>query len=329
MGRKKHSYVRKKPRHGCLTGCLIHLLLLLGVLSLLFVGACVLGFVRNDPQTGKPSLTVPEWFPVDVTEIRLPDLGDLPKWAYRVQKTGLTVKTLRAGDGEAVLVCSDGYTMLLGAGDGGGASLLAQLLLCGVGHIDAAVALSAEEGQTGAMAAAVRLGRPKYLIYQNSQVKTEAYNRMMEAAQKTEGLQLIVPVQGLTFSLGRATVTIIGPVRTHHTDERDDGLSVRIDYGATSVLIMGTVTEVGESEMVSSQAYLRADALICARGGAVGATSARLVQCVSPRIALLTSREADTGAIARLERVGARVCTAAEYGVMTLTSDGSTLSVEP
>ena len=56
MGRER-SHVKKR-RRGCLTGCLTNLLLLLGLAALLFVGACVLGFVKNDPQTGKPSLSL-------------------------------------------------------------------------------------------------------------------------------------------------------------------------------------------------------------------------------------------------------------------------------
>lgn len=58
----------------------------------------------------------------DLSQIQPPDLSGmtekLPKWAYGVNANGLTVKTLRAGDGEAVFVCADGYTMLLGAGSG-------------------------------------------------------------------------------------------------------------------------------------------------------------------------------------------------------------------
>lgn len=336
MGKKsKRSYVKKRrAKRGCLTGCLVKIMLMLGVLALLFVGACVLGFVRNDPTTGQPSLTVPENFPTDLPEISLPavSLPDIskiqfPKWAYGVQKTGLTVKTLRAGDGEAVLVCSDGYTMLLGAGEGSGLTLLTQMLLCGVNHLDALVAMSAEEGQTGAMTAALALGKPKYLIYPDSQVKTAAYNRMIEAAQKMEGLQMLVPQQGLTFALGRAVITFVGPARTGHTDERDDGLSVRIDYGNTRVLVMGTITQVGESELPPAQ--LRADALICARGGSGDATGMRLLQAAAPRIALMTGKESDQDVVARLKSIGAQTYTAKEYGVMTLFSDGTTITVEP
>ena len=122
-------------------GCLTKIVLLLGLCAVLFVGACVLGFVKNDPETGAPSLSLegvkglenlqlPQIdldkiaLPESLQNAKLPDLSGLaqgvqiPGWAYAVTPAGLTVKTLRAGDGEAVLVCADGYTMLLGGGSG-------------------------------------------------------------------------------------------------------------------------------------------------------------------------------------------------------------------
>ena len=176
---KEHSHVKKR-RRGCLGGCLTRILLLLGLCAVLLVGACVLGVVKNDPQTGKPSLSLEG---VGLDSVQLPDLGnmhlpdlgglELPEgsmdgalewaknglsaWPYAVSRSGLTIKTLRAGDGEAVLVCADGYTMLVGGGSGMGAALTAQLLLSGAGHLNAAVAMSADAAQIGGMPLAITL----------------------------------------------------------------------------------------------------------------------------------------------------------------------------
>lgn len=340
MGREKEprSRVRRRKR-GCLTGCLVNVLLVLGVAALLFVGACVLGFVKNDPQTGKPSLSLQN---IGLGEVQLPDfmgavrstsesiekgLATLPAWAYGMSSEGMTVKTLRAGGGEAVLVCCDGYTMLVGAGSNG---LLtsAQLLLCGVTRLSVAVAGCAENLSIGGMATAVGFFKPEYLLMQDSQTKSVAYNEMYARA-KQSGAQVIAPDRGLTFSLGRATVTVIGPARENHTDERDDGLSLRIDYGSTSVLIPGTITSAGEQELVSSGVRMEADVLICSRGGSDEATSLRLVETARPRAALLTGNDPANSVLIRLQRAGTQAYTAREHGVMTVVSDGSTITVKP
>lgn len=329
MAREGRSHVRKR-RRGCISGCLTNILLILGLAALLFVGACVLGFVKNDPETGAPSLSLDGV--AGLTNLRLPDVSlpdvSLPGWAYGVSKTGLTVKTLRAGDGEAVLVCADGYTMLLGGGSGMGVALTGQLLLCGVSHLNAAVAMGSQQSQIGGLPLAITLMPPQYLLFQDSQTKGAAYNRLIAQAQKKSGIQAIVPEQGLSFMLGRARVTFIGPARTVHTDERDDGLSVRIDYGSTSVLVMGAITACGERELVSSRVNLDADALICALGGSEEATCAELVSAVSPSIALMTGKSPANAVKVRLTRAGAQVYAAKEHGVMTLISNGETIQIK-
>ena len=333
MAREAKSHVRKR-RRGCISGCLTNILLLLGLAALLFVGACVLGFVKNDPETGAPSLSLDGV--AGLESLRLPDVSlpegqpdvTLPAWAYGVSKTCLTVKTLRAGDGEAVLVCADGYTMLLGGGSGMGVTLTGQLLLCGVSHLNAAVAMSSQQSQIGGLPLAITLMPPQYLLFQDSLTKGAAYNRLIALAQKKSGIQSIVPQQGLSFQLGRARVTFIGPARTVHTDERDDGLSVRIDYGNTSVLVMGSITASGERELVSSRVNLDADALICALGGSEEATCAEFVGAVSPAIALMTGKSPANAVKVRLTRTGAQVYTAKEHGVMTVVSDGRTIQIK-
>lgn len=332
----------RKRRRGCLGGCLTRIVLLLGLCALVFVAACVLGFVKNDPATGKPELAIDGISVDSLKEIKLPDnLADiqlpdvtalaqgvkLPAWAFGVSPTGLTVKTLRAGNGEAVLVCADGYTMLVGGGSGVGAGLCAQLLASGVRHLNAVVAMSSSQQQIGGLPLMLRLMPPDYLLFQDSQVKGTAYNRLMDTAQKMPAIQLLSPQAGLTFSLGRGTVTVIGPVRTPHTDERDDGLSIRVDYGATSVLIAGPITKNGERELISSRVRLGADALICASGGSEEATCTEFVTAVSPKIALLTGKEPDNSVKVRLTRIGAQVYDAKEHGVMTLYSDGQTMTI--
>ncbi len=332
------SRVRKR-RRGCFGGCLINLLLILGLAAALLVGACLLGFVAIDEDTGAPQLTID---PANIdlgalsgvlSGLELPQLPELSmdgltaSWAYAVPREGLSVKTLRAGAGEAVLVCCDGYTLLLGAGENG---LLtgAQLLLCGAGRLSAAAVMSLEAGQMGGMKTVLSFMKPDYLLFPDTQTKRESYNAMMDAAGKA-GAQPIAPTQGLTFSLGRATVRVIGPKYKNHPDERDDGLSVRIDYGRTSILVMGTVTQAAERELISSGAPMDADVLICGMGGGEEATGSALVGAVTPRIALMTGENPANAVRVRLQRAGAEVYTMKEHGVMTVVSDGQTVEIIP
>ena len=323
---RERSRVHKR-RRGCLTGCLTNLLLLLGLAALVFVGACVLGIVQHDPETGRPYLSLDN---VGLSGVMLPELDlpelELPAWAFTVNPSGLTVKTLRTGQGEAVLVCSDGYTMLLGAGSGTGALVSAQLLLSGVSHLHAAIAPQSSDAQLGGMKLVMPLMKPDYLFYTDTQVKSSAYNAMLSAGE-TQGAQCVAAQKGLSFSLGRATVTVVGPAARHHMEERDDGLSVRIDYGNTSVLVLGGITSAGERELVSSGVNLNVDVLIA--DGAEDTACLALVEAATPSVALLTGKSPANPVRVRLQKAGAQVLTAADNGVMTVFSDGQSVSVQP
>lgn len=326
MARGTHSRVKKR-RRGCFGGCLVNLMLILGLAALLLVGACLLGFMVIDEATGAPQLDL-KIDGINLPQIALPDVSAIAnRWAYGVDEEGLTVKILRAGDGEAILVCCDGYTMLIGAGDNG-LMTAGQLLLCGATRLSAAAAMSLEAGQMGGMKTVLSLTKPTYLLAPDSQTKDERYNAVLAKAQNI-GAQVIAPSQGLTFSLGRSTVRVVGPKYKNHTDERDDGLSIRIDYGATSLLVMGTVTQAAERELVSSGAPMDADVLICGMGGGEEATGSVLVTAVTPSIAVMTGKEPANSVRVRLERMGCEVYTTKEHGVMTLTSDGQAFTVQP
>ena len=64
-------------------------------------------------------------------------------------------------------------------------------------------------------------------------------------------------------------------------------------------------------------------------GGSGEGTCAEFVEAVTPQYALLTGEEPANAVKVRLERVGAKVYTAKENGVMTVFSDGQQIAVKP
>ena len=64
-------------------------------------------------------------------------------------------------------------------------------------------------------------------------------------------------------------------------------------------------------------------------GGSGEGTCAEFVEAVTPQYALLTGEEPANAVKVRLERVGAKVYTAKENGVMTVYSDGQQIAVKP
>ena len=188
--------------------------------------------------------------------------------------------------------------------------------------------MGSEDEQLGAMKMALGLTRPDYLFVPPTQTKGKAYAQMIDAAEK-RGTQIVSATQNMAFTLGRARVTFIGPARTQHTDSRDDGLTLRIDYGQTSAVVTGCITVSGEKEIVASGAAVKCDALIAARGGSEAATCTEWVEVAKPGVALVTGKNPANSVRIRLQKAGATVYAAKENGVMTLYSDGQKITVQP
>ncbi len=334
MARKGHSTVRRS-QGGCLLGCLGRFLALLGLCAFLFVLACSIGIISTDEQTGAPvysfdNVHVPEISDFNPSNMPWPDVGGISAlWPYPMQSEGLTIKTLQAGKGEALLICSDGYTMLVNGGSGMGFSLAAQMLLCGANHLDVMVVTGTEEEYIHACPRILSMTQPTYLLYQNSQVKSDSFNKLLDIADKNESIQALVPSPGLSFHLGRAEITFLGPTWKPHQDEKDDGLTFRIDYGDTSVLIAGTITKNGEAEIAKGKGNIAADVLVCARGGEETGTCREWVQKVRPKMAVLTGKNPSNSTRIRLSQEGAEVFAMKDHGVITIRSDGNRIEVVP
>ena len=84
-------------------------------------------------------------------------------------------------------------------------------------------------------------------------------------------------------------MTFIGPARTQHTDSRDDGLTLRIDYGETSAVVTGCITASGEKGISLRRGgqVRRADRR--ARGSEA-ATCTEWVEAAKPGVALVTGK---------------------------------------
>ena len=326
MSREKNSRIRR--RHGCLGGCLTRLIAFLGFLALLFVGIHFLGLVQNDDETGQPRLTFGNEtilpFPSDFGNGFSTLLSSVPSWPYHMKSEGLTLKILRGGKGQALLLCCDGYTAIIGGGSGAYSAGL-QMLLCGVSRLDAAIAASSDVKDTGGMAFAIQIGHPSFLFYTDTQTRTSEWTRMVEASQKS---RCIVPTPGLSFNLGRGRITFIGPGYYGHADDEDDSLSLRIDYGTTGILVPGRISGEGESELLAGGTALNADILVVANGDASGTMGNAFLSSVAPTIAVCTG-EIDWRTRARLQSLGARVYTILENGVMTISSDGTNVVINP
>ena len=136
---------------------------------------------------------------------------------------------------------------------------------------------------------------------------------------------MLVPERGTSFTLGRARVALVGPVTRHHADDRNDGLSLRIEYGDFSVLVMGEADRNAEEEIRSANGNIASTVLVAGRGGSDESTGRDFIRAVQPRIAILTGNTS-WSVKADLEEMG---CEVKDQGIVTVHYDGQNITVSP
>lgn len=237
----------------------------------------------------------------------------------------LKVHFLDVFGGDAVLLESDGRTMLIDAGpsDSGNLTRL-YLQSLNISSLDTVMITSPEEEKTGAMMNILNLTPSGTFI-------SGAFNSTSNSYQDILNRMSIDQIQITTVSPGDSipftdniTVDILYPL--NKTGEPvSETLIPRITYGDVNFLLMGDVSEI--SGDVKSQIIRVAD-----HGSAQG-TDPWFLRNVSPDVAIISTEEYKHGplppaTVSNLENSGATVYQTDRDGTVIVSTDGSTYTIE-
>ena len=201
---------------------------------------------------------------------------------------GLTVTYLDVGQGDCTLLQCDGQVMLIDAAEGDQANkITAYLKQQGVTAIDYLVCTHAHADHCGGMKAVIAAFPVRTLYSSVTSSSNGAFQRVMRAAE-TANLAITVPDVGDTFSLGSATVTVLGPQK-HYSDVNNQSLILRVDYGSNAFLFTGDAETATEDEILRSGARIRSTVLKAAHHGSRTASSPAFVYAVSPEVVVISA----------------------------------------
>ena len=196
----------------------------------------------------------------------------------------LTVCVLDVGQGDAVLVCCAGETLLVDAGPNAAEyHLLAELRAMGIRRLDAMVLTHPDEDHIGG-ADVILEAIPVEKIYLPAlEGEDETFSRFLEAVALS-GAAISVAGAGERFELGAAEVHFLAPLSLQGASN-DSSAVLRISCGKTAVLLMGDAEAAAEELLLQrySAECLSADLLKAGHHGASTSTSDALLDAVSPR----------------------------------------------
>lgn len=248
--------------------------------------------------------------------------------------SSFSVTFFDVGQGDAALVSCDGSYMLIDGGPPEASSLLYSYLVHNdVAHLDYVVATHEDTDHTGGLPGALRAATAGRAFCSVTQADQDSFNDTV-AQLATHGVTFEVPHAGDTFTLGSATVSVVGPVAAGD-DANSNSLMLRIDYGDTSFLFTGDATEDEERASVDAGFDLDCDVLKVAHHGSAGSSCYAFLRAAMPTYAVISVGSGNPyghptdEALSRLRDCGAAVFRTDLQGDVVATSDGETVSVAP
>ena len=244
----------------------------------------------------------------------------------------LTVRFLDVGQGDSILLACGDETMLI---DGGpveeGQFLVSRLNRLDVAELTYVINTHPDEDHCGGLAAVLAKYPAEHVYSSVTEYTTKVFSNVVKYADE-QGHPVEVPQTGDSWTLGSASVQVIGPVQTY-SDPNNGSLVLRVDYGGTSFLFTGDMEQNAEADLMDSGANVRADVLKAGHHGSPTSSSEAFLEAVAPSIAVISVGENNdyghpsADVLARLEALGTTIYRTDTQGEIIITSDGQTLTV--
>ncbi len=241
----------------------------------------------------------------------------------------LEVHFLDVGQGDATLLMCDGEAMLIDGGLKSQGQFIYAYLRDHVDMLSYVIATHPDSDHIGGLASAFNAVPVEILYTPVLKYDSKAFGSIMSYAD-LQGTYVDMPMEGDTFPLGAATVTVLHcwPEAWHNNDM---SIVLRLDYGSNSFIFTGDAESMSEYMMVDSGLPLDADVLKVAHHGSRYSSTQEFIDAVSPKYAVISCGK-DNGYghphSQTLERLANSVILRTDmHGTIILRSDGTNISI--
>ena len=247
-----------------------------------------------------------------------------------VAQGALRVWFFDVGQGDATLIMTPtGEQILIDGGpDRALLAKLGEVMLPWDRTLDAVVATHPDADHIGGLAAVLETYEVARAVYNGDTKDTDIAAAFDEAREHEPGAVTEMGRKGTVLAFGDVTLTELWPDASALRDEDANVASIvyRLDYGDTSVLLMGDAPESVEDRLRSVAGDI--DVLRTGHHGSATSSSYRFVESVRPEVAVIScgidNRYGHPHPVVldRLSDAGARIWRTDLDGDVLLTSDG-------
>ena len=255
--------------------------------------------------------------------------------AAPVSGEGLTVSFIDMGQADcALLECGGEFMLIDGGNRDAGQLLVSYLEQQGVETLSAVVCTHAHEDHVGGLPSVLAV-YPTQAVY--APTRTYASKVFDDFVYYTDqqGLEITIPAPGDTWTLGQASVTVLGPVKSY-AETNDTSIVLRVSYGETDFLFTGDMETTAENDMLDywgGRISWKADVLKVGHHGSNTSTGYRFLNEVAPDYAVISVGKDNSYGhpheepLSRLNQAGVTIFRTDELGTVIARSDGATVSL--
>lgn len=234
------------------------------------------------------------------------------------------------GQADAALVECDGHYMLIDGGNKADSSLIYSVLKkASINKLDIVVGTHAHEDHIGGLPGAYNYATADLTLCPVKNYDSEAFRDFAKYAD-LKGGGITIPSVGSTYSLGSATVKILGV--NGSSDTNDTSIVLRIDYGETSFLFTGDAERSAEQAILNANVNLTATVLKVGHHGSDTSTTYPFLREIMPKYAVISVGTGNSyghpteDTLSRLRDADVTVFRTDLQGDIYCTSDGKNVS---
>lgn len=292
--------------------------------------------LHNAASTAPSSSNLEDKPSTDVQELEVVtsdgSVSDVESQAWENNGEELRVDFVDVGQADFIVLDCGGEYMTIDGGNVADSQLVYSYLDSrDIEHIEHVVITHAHEDHCGGVSAILTKCTAEHVYCPVTSYSTKAFKNVVAKVEE-QGLTITVPSVGDTWSLGEATVTVLGPMK-QYSDTNDTSIVLRVKFGNNSFIFTGDAEAEAERDILESGADVKADVLKVGHHGSSTSTSYQWLKAVAPTYAVISSNKDDVpeyghpheSTLSKLRDADVKVFRTDMQGTVTCVSDGNNI----